>query len=110
MGLPLKKVSYAVWVLAGIFAGSGGILMALDTNLDPNMGITNLIKAFAAVLLGGAGNVWGALFGGLFIGVAENLSVAFISPGYKDFIAFAVILIMLLFRPEGIFALAKGVR
>ena len=110
MGLPLKRISYGVWVLAGIFAGSGGILLALDTNLDPNMGVINLIKAFAAVLLGGAGNVWGALFGGLFIGVAENLSVAFISPGYKDFIAFAVILIMLLFRPQGLFAVARGVR
>ena len=84
--------------------------MAVDTNLEPMMGLTNLLKAFAAVLLGGAGNVWGALLGGLIIGVAENLSVAFISPGYKDFISFALIILMLLFRPKGIFGILGGVR
>ncbi|MBN2283743.1 MAG: branched-chain amino acid ABC transporter permease [Deltaproteobacteria bacterium] len=110
MGISMKKVGRTVWVLASIFAGTGGILMAVDTNLEPLMGLTNLIKAFAAVLLGGAGNVWGALIGGLFIGVAENLGVAFFSPGYKDFISFSIIIIMLLFKPRGIFGIAGGVR
>lgn len=110
MGISIKKVSRAVWVLASFFAAAGGILLAVDTNLEPLMGLTNLIKAFAAVLLGGAGNVWGALLGGLLIGVAENLSVAFISPGYKDFISFALIIMMLLLRPRGIFGILGGVR
>lgn len=110
MGISIKKVSVAVWVLASFFAAAGGILLAVDTNLEPLMGLTNLIKAFAAVLLGGAGNVWGALLGGLLIGVAENFSVAFISPGYKDFISFALIILMLLFRPRGIFGILGGVR
>ncbi|KIX11159.1 branched-chain amino acid ABC transporter permease [Dethiosulfatarculus sandiegensis] len=110
MGLPMQTISRTVWCLASLFAGVGGILLAWDTNLDPMMGTGNLIKAFAAVLLGGAGNVWGALLGGLFIGVAENLSVAFIDPGYKDFIAFSVIVLMLLFKPHGLFAMARGVR
>ncbi len=110
MGLPLGLVNIAVWALASLFAGVGGILLALDTNLEPVMGLANLVKAFAAVLLGGAGNVWGALIGGLFIGLAENLSVAFIQPGYKDFVAFATIALVLFFRPRGIFALAHGVR
>jgi branched-subunit amino acid ABC-type transport system permease component len=82
----------------------------MDTNMDPMMGMASLIKAFAAVLIGGAGNVWGALLGGMFIGVAENLSVAVISPGYKDFISFALIFILLLFRPTGIFGIRGGVR
>ena len=110
MGLPMKKVNRIVWILASIFAAAGGVLLAMDTSLEPHMGLVNLVKAFAAVLLGGAGNVWGALLGGLIIGVAENMSVAFLSPGYKDFMAFAVILVMLLFRPQGIFALKSGVR
>jgi branched-chain amino acid transport system permease protein/neutral amino acid transport system permease protein len=108
MGLPLARVSNTVWALAGGLAAAGGILMGMDANLDPNMGLINLIKAFAAVLLGGAGNIWGALLGGLFIGLAENLSVAVLSPGYKDFVAFAVIVVMLLFRPQGLFALGRG--
>jgi len=110
MGISIKKASVAVWALASFFAAAGGILLAVDTNLEPLMGLTNLIKAFAAVLLGGAGNVWGALLGGLLIGVAENFSVAFISPGYKDFISFALIIMMLLFRPRGIFGILGGVR
>jgi len=110
MGINIKKVSAFVWIMASLFSGTGGILLAIDTNLEPMMGLTNLIKSFAAVLLGGAGNVWGALLGGLFIGVAENLSVAFFSPGYKDFISFALIIMMLLFRPRGIFGIMGGVR
>ncbi len=110
MGISMKRIGLTVWILASVFAGTGGILLALDTNLEPMMGLTNLIKAFAAVLLGGAGNVWGALLGGLFIGIAENVGVAFFSPGYKDFISFSVIILMLLFRPRGIFGIAGGVR
>ncbi len=110
MGISMSRVSAAVWGLASVFAAAGGILLALDTNLEPAMGATNLIKAFAAVLLGGAGNVWGALLGGLFIGIAENLGVAFFSPGYKDFVSFGLIFLLLLFRPHGIFGLLAGVR
>lgn len=109
-GLPLAQVRRAVWVLGASFAAVGGILLGLDSNLDPFMGLSNLIKAFAAVLLGGAGNVFGAMFGGLAIGIVENLGTAVISPGYKDLIAFAIIIVMLLFRPQGLFALRGGVR
>ncbi len=110
MGINMNRVSLAVWTLASVFAGVGGILLALDTNLEPLMGMANMIKAFAAMLLGGAGNVWGALLGGLFIGIAENVGVAFFSPGYKDFISFAIIILVLLLRPKGIFGILGGVR
>jgi branched-chain amino acid transport system permease protein/neutral amino acid transport system permease protein len=110
MGINMKQVSLVVWSLASVFAGVGGILLALDTNLEPLMGLTNMIKAFAAMLLGGAGNVWGALLGGLFIGIAENVGVAFVSPGYKDFISFAIIILVLLFWPKGLFGILGGVR
>ncbi|MEA3358060.1 MAG: branched-chain amino acid ABC transporter permease [Thermodesulfobacteriota bacterium] len=110
MGINMNRVSMTVWTLASVFAGVGGILLALDTNLEPLMGLTNMIKAFAAMLLGGSGNVWGALLGGLFIGIFENVGVAFFSPGYKDFISFAVIILVLLIRPKGIFGALTGVR
>jgi len=110
MGIDMKRVGMTVWTLSALFAGAGGILIGLDTNLEPMMGLTNLIKSFAAVLLGGAGNVWGALLGGLFIGVAENLGVAFFSPGYKDAVSFALIVLLLLFRPAGLFGILGGVR
>ncbi len=109
-GLPLAAVRIAVWVLGAGLAALGGVLVGLDSNLDPFMGLSGLIKAFAAVLIGGPGNVFGALIGGLLIGTAENLSTAVISPGYKDFIAFAIIFLLLLFRPQGLFAGRTGVR
>ena len=110
MGINMRRVGITVWSLSAVFAGVGGVLIGLDTNLEPMMGLTNLIKSFAAVLLGGAGNVWGALLGGLFIGIAENLGVAFFSPGYKDAVSFVLIVLLLLFRPAGIFGLISGVR
>ncbi len=110
-GISTKKVSIFVWIISAVFAASGGFLLALDTSLDPMMGLTFMIKAFAAVLLGGVGNVWGALLGGLCIGIIENMGTAFISPGYKDLTAFLLIIVILLFRPQGILgSVAKGVR
>jgi branched-subunit amino acid ABC-type transport system permease component len=62
-----------------------------------------LVKAFAATLLGGVGNLWGALLGGIVIGLAENLGVLVISPGYKDAIAFGIMILMLLVKPSVLF-------
>jgi len=103
VGIDSKRAIRAAWVIASLLAGVGGILLALDTNLQPGMGLINLVKAFAATLLGGVGNLWGALLGGLFIGLAENLGVLIISPGYKDAIAFGIMLLMLLVRPSVLF-------
>lgn len=110
-GISTRNVSIFVWTVSSVFAASGGFLLALDTSLDPMMGLTFMIKAFAAILLGGVGNVWGALLGGLCIGIIENMGTAFFSPGYKDFSAFALIVVVLLFRPQGVIAIAKqGIR
>jgi branched-subunit amino acid ABC-type transport system permease component len=62
------------------------------------MGSINLIKGFAAAILGGVGNIPGAIVGGFFVGFVENLGIWFINPGYKDAIAFGIIIIVLLTR------------
>lgn len=99
-GINAKKTIQFTWMVASALACVGGILLAFDTNLQPGMGMINLVKAFAAILLGGVGNVWGALWGGIFIGLAENLGVLFISTGYKDSIAFGIMVLLLLLRPS----------
>jgi branched-subunit amino acid ABC-type transport system permease component len=99
VGINARRSIQAAWVVSAVLAGTGGILLALDTNLNPEMGVINLVKAFAATLIGGVGNLWGALLGGLLIGLAENLSVLVISPGYKDAVAFAIMVGILLTRP-----------
>jgi branched-chain amino acid transport system permease protein/neutral amino acid transport system permease protein len=98
-GIRTGKVILSAWIISSLLAGVGGILLALDTNLNPEMGVVNLIKAFAATLIGGVGNLWGALIGGLIIGLAENIAVLYISPGYKDAVAFVIMVIILLARP-----------
>jgi len=103
VGIDSKHTIQFAWGIASILAGVGGILLALDTNLQPGMGLINLVKAFAATLLGGVGNIWGALLGGIVIGLAENLGVLVISPGYKDAIAFGIMVVMLLIRPSALF-------
>jgi branched-subunit amino acid ABC-type transport system permease component len=100
VGIDSTRAIMTAWVMASVLAGAGGILLALDTNLHPEMGLINLVKAFAATLLGGVGNLWGALLGGLVIGLAENLGVLVISTGYKDAIAFGIMVLMLLIRPS----------
>ena len=102
VGIDSKHTIRFAWVIASVLAGVGGILLALDTNLQPGMGLINLVKAFAATLLGGVGNIWGALLGGIIIGLAENLGVLVISPGYKDAIAFGIMVLLLLIRPSAL--------
>ncbi len=109
-GVETEKIFQFVWIVAAILAAIGGALYAADTNLEPHMGTINLVRAFAAVLIGGAGNVWGALVGGLIIGLSENLGVLILPIGYKDAIAFFIIIVLLLFRPEGIFGKRWGIR
>ena len=99
VGIDTKRTIRIAWIISALLAGVGGILLALDTNLQPGMGLINLVKAFAATLLGGVGNLWGAFWGGILIGLAENLGVLVISPGYKDAIAFGIMVLMLLIRP-----------
>ncbi len=103
VGIDAKRTIRVAWIIAALLAGLGGILLALDTNLQPGMGLINLVKAFAATLLGGVGNLWGALWGGIVIGLAENLGVLVLSPGYKDAIAFGIMVLMLLIRPTVLF-------
>lgn len=109
MGIPSNQAIRFTWIIASFLAALGGILLALDTNLHPGMGLINLVKAFAATLLGGVGNLWGALWGGMVIGLAENIGVLVLSTGYKDAIAFGIMVIMLLFRSPTLFV-PKGVK
>lgn len=102
VGIDTQRTIRIAWIIAALLAGVGGILLALDTNLQPGMGLINLVKAFAATLLGGVGNLWGAFWGGILIGLAENLGVLVISPGYKDAIAFGIMVLMLLIRPAAL--------
>ncbi len=110
IGISQVKVSYAVFALAVILAGYAGILVGYETNMQPTMGSNYTIKAFAAMVMGGLGNLWGTIAGSYILGLVENLSIGLdfggwsIPAGYKDAFAFAIILLMLLVKPEGLFS------
>ncbi|HEX9118323.1 MAG TPA: branched-chain amino acid ABC transporter permease [Anaerolineae bacterium] len=103
-GINADWVISAVFAIGSALAALGGALIGLDTNLQPTMGFIITVKAFAAVVLGGLGNVGGAIAGGFIIGIVENLGVWWIPPVWKNTIAYAVLIIMLFFRPGGLFS------
>ena len=94
--------------LGSALAGAAGILVALPQSAEPLMGVMYGLKAFVAAVLGGIGNLTGAVLGGLLIGVLEALTVEYISSTYKDGVAFAVLIVILLVKPAGL--LGKNIR
>lgn len=101
-GINTRRVVTYTWILGGGLAGLAGVLAAIFTNLTPNMGWTLLLGIFAAIILGGIGNPFGALVGGLALGLVQEWSTNFVAPTYKEAIGFAVLILALLFRPNGL--------
>jgi branched-chain amino acid transport system permease protein len=103
MGVPVRRVVTLSYVGSGILAGIAGILVAQITGtVDSAFGFNLLIFGFVAAVLGGIGNTWGALAGGLFLGVTEKLVGGYISTAAEQGIAFALLMLALAIRPEGL--------
>jgi branched-chain amino acid transport system permease protein len=102
-GIEVEKVIRWTWLLSGALAAMAGVFLGLSPQLHPEMGFSILLSLFAAAILGGAGSLIGAVVGGLLVGLAENLSVLVVSPGYKSAMPFLLLLLVLFFRPQGIF-------
>lgn len=82
--------------------GAAGVLVAYETNLQPTMGFNAILKGIIAAIIGGVGSIPGAVLGGFLLGLVENLGIWKISAGWKDTIAFALLIVFLLARPGGI--------
>jgi branched-chain amino acid transport system permease protein len=102
VGINSEKVILTAFAIGSALAGVAGILISLETNIEPTMGLNAILKGIIASIVGGIGSIPGALFGGLFLGLAENLGIWKIQAGWKDAIAFAILIIFLLLRPSGI--------
>ncbi|MFC1534160.1 branched-chain amino acid ABC transporter permease [Thermodesulfobacteriota bacterium] len=102
-GIDTERIIAWTWGIGGALAAAGGILYGIDIQLHPGMGWNFLIPLFAATILGSIGNMYGALVGGLVIGVAQQVSTAFLTPTYKHAVAFFIMILILLIRPQGIF-------
>lgn len=103
VGIPVKRMYALVWALSAMIAAVAGILTAPVSLVDPLIGFVG-IKAFAAAIVGGFGSMPGAILGGLLIGVVEQFAGLYLPPGFGDTSAYVILLVMLLVRPQGLFA------
>lgn len=103
VGINPEKIYNYTFIISAVLGAVGGILLGLEQNLYPRMGVPIIIKGFIGSVVGGLGSVPGSVIGGIFIGLAENVGVLFLPTSYKDLISFTTLLIFLLFRPNGIF-------
>lgn len=106
-GIDTERVIIWTWVIGGAMAAAAGIFLGIDTRVNPNMGWHLLLPLFAASILGGIGKPYGAILGGYVIGIATELSTVFLLPAYKPAVAFAAMVLLLIFRPWGLFAGAR---
>lgn len=102
VGINPENIILISFAIGSALAGAAGILISFETNIEPTMGFTSLLKGIIASIIGGIGNVPGAVLGGFSLGIVENLGIWQISAGWKDCIAFVILIIFLLFRPYGI--------
>lgn len=103
-GIRTKRIMSISWGLSSVIGSVAGILMAPIATLDPNLMLDPLLKGFAAAVLGGMTTLVGAVFGGYLLGIIENLFGGYISIEFKSIVAFMIIVLVLCFRPSGLFA------
>ena len=104
-GIDTKRITTITWFLSGSLAGVAGTVLGIsEGNLTPASGELFLFVIFAAVIVGGVGSIYGAMAGAVLIGLATEISAAFINPSYKLDIAFLILILALLIRPSGLFA------
>jgi neutral amino acid transport system permease protein len=114
-GIPVGRVITYTWIISGLLAGLAGVFAGLvQASFDPNFGFQLLLPVFAAVVLGGIGSAYGALAGGLVLGLAMELSTwsslfGGVNPVYKPVVAFAILIVALMMRPQGLFGRARVV-
>ncbi len=103
-GINTTRIIHWTWAIAAAYAAIAGTLIAVaQAQMLPDSGWNTLIPLFAAVTLGGIGKPWGALAGGLLIGLSMEVSTEWMSPAYKPAVAFTIMLLVLLVRPRGLF-------
>ena len=108
VGIDLTKIYMLTFAISSGLAAAAGALLAPMFYVFPTMGSMPVLKAFVVVVLGGIGNVQGAVVGGFLIGIAESLGAAYISSDYKNAFSFIIFIGVLLIRPQGLFGKSQA--
>jgi len=109
VGINPEKIYNITFMIGSAIAGIAAVLIALEQNVEPNMGFSLIIKGFTGAIIGGIHMVPGAVLGSYLLGLVENFGIWFLPSGYKDAIAFVLLFIFLLIRPQGILGIKRGV-
>jgi branched-chain amino acid transport system permease protein len=111
LGVGINRIYSLTFALGSALGGLAGVLVGLYYNaVYPSMGGMMGLKAFSACILGGLGSIPGAVIAGVFLGEIENLAVAYLSSGYRHVFSFAILILFLLFRPQGLFGKKESIR
>jgi branched-chain amino acid transport system permease protein len=110
VGIDASYMVLLSFALSGAVGAAAGIVIGPISMVQYDMGVMMGLKGFCAAIIGGIGHPWGVVFGGIILGIVESLGAGLISSGYKDAIAFVILLLMLFFRPQGILGKSKGDR
>jgi branched-chain amino acid transport system permease protein len=103
MGIDIDRVIMVTFLIGSALAGAGGVMWGvIQSSLNPYMGFGVGLKAFTAAVVGGIGNIFGAMLGGLLIGLAETFTAAYLTSVFQDLIVFSILIIFMLIRPTGI--------
>lgn len=106
MGININRIITITFAIGSALGAAAGVLVGIYfRTVNPMMGVMPGLKGFVAAVLGGIGSIPGAMLGGLLLGIAEVAGVAYISSQYRDAIAFAILIIVLLFKPSGLVGL-----
>jgi len=107
VGISSRKIFRWSFVIGSAIAGVAAILVSLEQNIQPTMGTGLMIKGFTGAIIGGIGSVPGAVLGSLVLGLTENFGIWFLPSGFKDAIAFVLLFLFLLLRPQGILGIKQ---
>jgi neutral amino acid transport system permease protein len=106
-GIPVRRVSISVWFVASALAGLAGVMLGVIGNVNSELGWTQILMILAAAVLGGLGSIYGVLAAGLLLGLVMDLSAMIIPSTWRLVVAFVVLVLVLVFRPRGLFAKAE---
>jgi branched-chain amino acid transport system permease protein len=109
-GIRSRRVMLALWAMVGAITGIAGLIVAMRTTVNPELGWDLLVPAFAAAVLGGVGSPGGAVPAGIALGVLQELSTPWLGFSYKTAVSFVILAVILLLRPHGLFGVKEAVR
>ena len=108
MGVNVERLIDLTFAVSGFLGGAAGVLVGVLYAIDPMMGSMAGLKGWAVAVIGGVGSISGAMIAGLSLGIAENIASAYISSGYRDLIAFLVMILVLVIKPTGLLGKNQG--